>query len=413
MQIPLQSPKKYIFLTVCFLAAALYLASSAADFIALHISERPTLTNLQRATRIVPGNAENWFRVGRYQLLLNHSPEEAANALRMATSLNPHKARYWLELASARQAEGDQSAQTLALQHALQVEPRTPTVAWDAGNLYMVMGDSEKAFQEFRIVLRDDPHMAPAVLPMCWRLSRDTDSYHLPPDPQVYFALLDFLVARQETAEAEKVWNRLALLRQPLERTRAFDFIRFLIAQQEIDQAATVWKQCASLCGLQAYQPSADNLIINGDFSLDVLNNGFDWLYTKSQDVSLAVDPLQTHAGHRSLLIDVDARTLEEAGIKQLIPVRQGTSYEFSAYFKVENLQGAGGPRFALSDAYANSTIYASDALTSSEAWKQVQGSFTTGPDTKLLALQVQRVPVGDAIRGKLWISDISLSPVH
>ena len=414
MQISLQPPtRKCIFLAVCALAAASYLASSAADCIALHLAERPTLANLQRATRIEPMNAENWFRLGRYQFLLNHSPEAAADALRMATFLNPHKARYWLELASAYQTGGDQDAQAASLGRALQVEPRTSTVAWDAGNLYMVMGDSQKALREFRIVLRDDPHMAPVVLPMCWRLSRDTDSYRLPPDPQVYFALLDFLVARKETAATEKVWNQLALLHQPLERRRAFDLIRFLISQQEVDQAATVWKQCASLCGLQAYQPSADNLVINPNFSLDVLNNGFDWLYTKSQDVSLAVDPLQTHAGHRSLLIDFDASTLDEAGIKQLIPVRPGTSYDFSAYFKVEDLRGAGGPRFALSDAYANSTIFASDALIGSHAWKQVQGSFTTGPDTKLLALQVQHVPAGDAIRGKLWISDISLSPAH
>jgi hypothetical protein len=40
-----------------------------------------------------------------------------------------------------------------------------------------------------------------------------------------------------------------------------------------------------------------------------------------------------------------------------------------------------------------------------------VDGNFATGPETKLLALRILRVPAASAIRGKLWISSIRLAP--
>ena len=52
----------------------------------------------------------------------------------------------------------------------------------------------------------------------------------------------------------------------------------------------------------------------------------------------------------------------------------------------------------------AKTTYFASDELKNADFWKQVSGSFTTGPDTKLLLLRMQRDPPGMPIRGKLWI---------
>jgi hypothetical protein len=413
MQISLHPPaRKYFFLTFCVLAAAWLIWSAALDCAASYFADKADSVNLQRAIRLQPRNAEYQFRLGRYESLADREPESAVKALQHATFLNPHKARYWLELASAYQVSGNQDAQLAAMERGTAADPRTPSVAWDAGNLYMVMGDTEKALHEFKLVLDHEPTMASAVLPMCWRVNSDIDillNGFLPPNPDVYFAFLDFLVSKKETVAAEKVWNQLASLQRPLQRQRAFEFIRFLLNQQEVEAASKVWQQCGALCGLQAYQPSSDNLVVNSNFDRDVLNAGFDWQYVKSRDVSLALDPSQTHDGHRSLLIDFNARSLNDAGIRQFIPVQPATSYDFFGYFKEENLEGAGGPRFALVDSYSNEVIYASDTLSPSDSWKQVNGTFTTGSTTKLLALLVQHAPSEDAIRGKLWISDLRL----
>ena len=124
------------------------------------------------------------------------------------------------------------------------------------------------------------------------------------------------------------------------------------------------------------YQPSPENLVVNGDFSLPVLNGGFDWLYEKSSDVSLALDATELHSGQRSLSIVFDSRGIDDIGIRQLIPVEPNTTYEFSAYFKSQGLMGAGGPRFLLADRFTGANYFASDELKDAEFWKQVRGNI-------------------------------------
>jgi len=415
MQILLHTPgRKYLFLTLCGLVIALYITLSASSFLAWWLSGKTDLRSLQWAARLAPGNAEVQSLLGNFYLLQDRAPDKALDYFRSAVALNPYKSRYWLELAHTHQTLDDRDEEVKAIEHALAMSPQTPSVAWEAGNLYAIEGNRANALSQFREVLQGAPTMAASTIPMAWRVSPNIDTFlssMLPRNPDVYYAMLDFLIARKDTTSVEKVWDQLAQLRQPLRRERVFELIRFFLSQQDVEKAAAVWRQSATLCDLQSYQSNSDNLIVNGDFDHAVLNAGFDWTYTKSKDVILAIDPVQTRSSHRSLLITFDALKLYEAGIHQLIPVQPGMSYDFSAFFKTEALEGAGAPRFALMDAYETSLAFSSDDLSSTESWKEVNGSFTTGPNTRLLALLVQRVPPDSAIRGKLWITGLRLRP--
>jgi len=206
---------------------------------------------------------------------------------------------------------GNSGEQIAALEKAINADPRTPDVAWESANVYLVQGETAKALREFHVVLENDLSLAPAALQLCLRVSPDVENLLqqvMPPNPLVYFTLLDILTARKQTADAAKVWAQLAQLRQPLETRRVFEYLRYLIGQQEVDQARRVWQDASNLCGLSAYQPSSENLVINGDFSLEVLNGGFDWRYQKLPNVALSLDPTQFHTGHRSLSIVFDGR---------------------------------------------------------------------------------------------------------
>ena len=394
------------------LATAVYIGLVSLQYLATYFSQKPDLASLQRAARLQPGNAEYRYRVGRYLSLVQPSPQAALESYRAAVTLNPNKALYWLDLAAVYQNMGNTGEQIAALEKAINADPRTPDVAWESANVYLVQGETAKALREFHVVLENDLSLAPAALQLCLRVSPDVENLLqqvMPPNPLVYFTLLDILTARKQTADAAKVWAQLAQLRQPLETRRVFEYLRYLIGQQEVDQARRVWQDASNLCGLSAYQPSSENLVINGDFSLEVLNGGFDWRYQKLPNVALSLDPTQFHTGHRSLSIVFDGRGLEDAGIRQLIPVDPNATYEFSAYFKSEGIQGAGGPRFVIQDSYNNVVYLASDELKDADFWKQAGGAFTTGPTTKMLMLWVQRVPPGSPIRGKLWIDGVRL----
>lgn len=415
MRIPLGSAaRKVLLLVIPALFTLVYCGFTATEFLAAYFSSKPKLASLQRAVRLQPGNADYRYRLGRYQFLVEQSPDAAIDSYRAAVALNPHQARYWFDLSAAYQLLGDTAQQAAALGQAIEADPTTPEMAWEAANLYLVQGDIDRALREFRVVMQNDPYLPLAALQLCWRIKPDIDALLqnvVPANPDVYSTLLDFLISKKETAAAAKVWARMVEMHQPIEVHHVFDYFRYLIGAQEVDQARLVWRQAADLCGLSAYQPSTENLVVNGDFSLNVLNGGFDWLYHQSPDVALALDPTRSHSGHRSLQISLDSRGLEDAGIRQLISVEPNTAYDFSANFQSGEMQGAGGPRFAIQDLYSAFTYFQSEELKNADFWKEVNGSFTTGPDTKLLVLRIQRVPAGSPIRGKLWIDGVRLTP--
>jgi hypothetical protein len=413
MRISLDSPiKKVGMLLVAVLAASFYLVLTATAFLAAHFSEKPELADLQKAVHLEPGNAEYRYLLGRYFWLVQHSPDQAVAAYRDAVRLNPHQARYWLDLAGAYQLLGNTNEQRDALEHAILAGPTTPEVAWEAANLYIVEGETDKALAQFRVVLESDPYLPGSALELCWRIKPDVDVLLrdvVPPLATVDVAFLDLLASKKETAAAAKVWAHLAQLHQPVEKRYVFNYLGYLIAQQQVDQARLVWQQAGYLSGLSAYQPTSENLVVNGDFSLDILNGGFDWLYRRSPEVSLAFDPTQPHSGNRSLSIVFNSAAINDAGILQIIPVQPNTNYEFSANFKAESIEGAGGPQFVIQDFYTGAAYFSSEDLKDADFWKQTGGDFLTGPDTRLLLLHIARVPPRSPIKGRLWIDGVHL----
>jgi hypothetical protein len=412
MQLELRQPaKKLAVVAVLFFLAASYLALTASAFLGAHFSTYPDPARLKRAVWLDPGNADYRHRVGRYELLAEQSPQAAIPWLEAATALNPHSAKYWLDLAIARQSIGNTASERPALERALAADPRTPDVAWQAANLYLAQGSLDDAMREFRVVMENDPSLAPQAISLSWKMHPDIESLLsgvIPPN--VYDSFLGFLISRNETPAAAKVWDKIFSTRQPIERPNLFSYMRHLIAHQEVGQATTVWQQAATLSGLAAYQPSSENLLINGDFSMEVLNGGFDWLHQNTFGVALALDPNEAHSSSRSLRITFDGPGISDAGIRQLVPVEANTSYEFSGFYKAQDMDGAGGPKFAIQDLYRETEFYMSDDLRDSDFWRKADGTFTTGPDTHLLVLRIARVPAGSPIRGKLWIDGLQLT---
>jgi carbohydrate binding protein with CBM4/9 domain/tetratricopeptide repeat protein len=413
MEILLNTPsRKRVLIGAGAALCLIYVLLAGRLFVASVFAERPEFASLQRAARLDPGNAEYRNHLGRYYALVARDPGAAIEPYRDAVQLNPHSARYWFDLASAYQVLGDISNQSQALEHALAADPTTPDVAWEAGNFYLVQGDNEKASHEFRVVLENDPVLANLAIQLCWRINPDVDALLrdvVPARSAAYIAFLELLMAKQETAATAKVWAALMASSQTFELRYVYDYFQYLINHKDVDQARLVWQQGAPRFGLSSYLATRNNLIVNGDFSLDVLNGGFDWQYQKQPSVTLTLDPSDFHGGHRSLQITFDGPGVTDAGIRQFIAVQPGTLYQFSAYYKNGELEGAGGPHFTIQDAYSQAVVYDSDELKEAGFWKSATGEFTTADDCRLLVLHVRRLPEGSPIRGKLWVDDFRL----
>jgi len=150
------------------LAAVVYIGLVSLQYIAAYLSEKPDLASLQLAAKLQPGNAEYLYRLGTS--LVDSSPQSALESYRAAVALNPHKARYWLGLAAVYQNMGNSSEQKAALENAINSDPKTPNVAWEAANFYLVQGETEKALREFHVVLENDLSLASAALQLCLRV---------------------------------------------------------------------------------------------------------------------------------------------------------------------------------------------------------------------------------------------------
>ena len=412
MAIPLSNRQRWQLAAGVAVLACAYLFLAAKEFAASAFASSPKLPQLQRAVWLSPGNADYRYRLGRYFAFVAGDPQSAISSFRAAVALNPYDARYWFDLAGAYEVTGDTSGQRTALEHALQADPTAPDVAWEAANFFLVQGDNEKALREFRVVLQNEPTLANPAIQFCWRINPDVDVLLrdvVPPRSEAYLAFLNLLMQKEQSAAATKVWSGLMATSQPFELRNVYNYLQYLFTHQDVDQARMVWRQAAPRFGLSGYVPSGHNLIVNGDFSLDVLNGGFDWQYEKQPSVTLTLDPSDFHGGHRSLLITFDGPAITDAGIRQFIAVQPNTSYEFSAYYKNGEIEGAGGPHFTIQDFYNRQVLYDSDELKEAGFWKSATGEFTTGPDTKLLVLHVRRLPEGSPIRGKLWVDDFHL----
>ncbi len=375
---------------------------------------RGDLQSLQSAARLRPGNSDYQYRLGQYFLFAQPWPEQAVKHFLSAVKLNPDHARAWSGMAEAYQVLGDSERQKFALEKATAADPTTPEFSWQAANLYIADGDMPSALQQLRKVMQYDPGLMPSAVRLSWRIAPDMETLlrdAIPVSAQVYANYLEFLISQKESDALSKLWRQMVLSGLPVEKRQVFGYTQFLILRGQPVEAASAWAAASVLSGLQSYQPTPANLVVNGDFSSDILNGGFDWLCQQSRDVQFALDPTQSHGGHRSMLVSFDSRGLTESGLRQFIAVAPNTSYDFSAYFKTDDLRGAGGPQFAIQDAYSADSYLSTADLIDVDYWKQVSGSFTTGPSTQLLVLHLKRSPAGSPIRGKLWIDDIRLSP--
>ena len=414
MRIELRSRlRRFSFAAACFVVVALYLHFALRAYLACHLAGSLDSPKVQRAIQLEPANAQYRELLGRNLALSGASLEEAISIYRTAVHLNPYEARYWLDLAGAYQVAGRISEQAESVEHAVEADPTTPHVAWEAANFFLVQGNQAKALRYFRVVLANDPGAVDSALQLCWRATGDANEIldqGLPPRPDLYLSFLRLLVSKQEVGAAENVWSRLIGLQQTFPTKLAFPYFRLLIAKQEVPAAKTAWQQLAKADGsLQPYLPSRENLVINGGFEENLLNGGFDWWYQSNPHAALAIDTSEFHSGTRSISVTFDGPSVPEVGLIQFIPVRPNTTYEFSAQSRTEDIESASGPRFAIADAYTSASYVLTDDTLNTSPWRLQQARFQTGPNTGLLWLKIVREPAAPLIRGKLWIDDVRL----
>ena len=399
--------------------ALAYAVAGARIFTAGLAARQANVRSVERAVRLQPGNAEYHFRLAG--IYLEQDFNAAEREYRLATVLNPHRARYWFGMArlqlysvaprqdGAGQGGSDQGAAALA--QALQSEPRNPQVAWEAANLYLASGDRQNAFAQFRFLAKHDPDLGARAILLCWRATHNVEfmlSSILPPQPYAFAVLLDQMIIEKDLQAAGELWNRIRADRLELPRKQVMDYLDCLIAADEVDRAQEVWNSLLSHDASLKAGTDSHNLIMNGSFENPIANGGFDWRYSATALAQMEVDTTQPHGGSNALRVRFADSHGSDTSLGQYVIVEPNTNYEFRAFVRTEDLFSPSLPRIAFEDARSHARIAATEPLLDSAGWREASLTFRTGTDTRLIVLRLIREDLG-GIHGTLWIDDASL----
>ena len=422
MEITLRTTARRGGLVLLSLATAAILISQASVlWLASHRLDSEQVELMERGAALTPGDGSTWDRVGRLHQwdFVHPDLSTAINDFQKAVQDDPRSAHYWMDLAGAYEAAGDDARAREAYSRAKAVYPASGEVAFHYGNFLLREQQYPAAFAELRKAVRADPTLLPLAISRTWRSTEDINELVdqvLPANTDGYLQAVDFFASSNQAEPALAVWQRLVALKQPFALPRAFPFIDELIHEDRADDAARVWREALAAAGMPHVDPPNHSLVWDGDFGSEFANGGLDWRWTGVLGAEISFDSTPPGTGSRSVRLDfTGGSNLALTEPAQYVPVESGRGYHFHALMRTDGITTESGIRLSLTDPnHSNAANLTTENFTGSRAWTPVDADLTTGPQTHFLLLRLLRIPsrlFDNKLGGTAWIADVSLLP--
>jgi hypothetical protein len=394
------------------------------NLMASRAGEGAGAAELNRAIELDPGNAEYHLRLARLALysVANASPELAQEHLSRAAELSPRNVQVWLELSAAYGFQGDTEKAESYLRRADILAPQIPAIQWVVGNFFLLQGNIDQAFKHLRSTLNGSHKYDSILFRTAWKASEDgaTILAELIPDrAETEFSYLYYLLDENKLPEALAVWNRIAASPQKFEAIQAAGFLDRLLADRRPADAAHVWNDLRDKGLIKpTYQPTAQNLMINGDFEEDLVNGGFDWRIGKVEGAQAFVHGDAFHSPSHSMRVTFDGKSnINFDHVYQVVRVEPNQKYRLQGHLKTDRITTDSGVRLGIQDSYdpARLSVFSESYTGTTPGWNQVALDFKTGPTTELITVRLARQPskkLDNLISGTAWLDDVSLTPV-
>ncbi|HXL22104.1 MAG TPA: carbohydrate binding domain-containing protein [Candidatus Dormibacteraeota bacterium] len=405
---------------IAALCAAFLAFFGIRDALATHFAAQETLSGFSRAVRLEPSDAENWFSLGRYWQYNFESPDldRAVAAYHRSLSLDPISADTWLDLGAAYEALGDLPRARDAFANAKRVYPLSAQVAWSYGNFLLRQGELNASFPEIRRAVAGDPRRGAEAFSRCMRVDPDIDkilAQVIPPSRDVYLDIIQGLADEGQTADALRVWDRLAALHPQLQLRRVNSLVEALRHRQLIPDASRVWQQAASFSGFADSLQPAGSVVWDGGFESGETGFSYSWTFSpNAHGVQIRQDCQEKHSGSCSLRISFGGQSdLNFLDVCHIVPVQPAAAYSFSAWVHTRDLSTDQGVHFVLSGSQA-APLVTSDVRGSID-WQQIRADWTAPPGAQEAQICLARLPSDqpdNKIRGTLWVDDVALVPL-
>lgn len=409
-----------VFLALVFAVALSY--SGIRNTLAVYDAGLNSPAAYERATKLEPDDARDWYLLGRYWQYNLDEPDSrrAIRAYQKALSFDSHSADTWLDLATAYESEGDVAAARNAFVQATRMYSLSPDVSWRYGNFLIRRGEFNPAFAQIKHAVESDPKRGAAAFALAMRFEPDVNTaleHVLPHTKEAYLSVISSLSDERKTDEALIVWSRLAALHPQLQMSDSYPLLEALFRRWQMKEAQTVWSQALEFSGVSRSVDPPGSLVWDGGFEVDVPRGGFSWSYVPFiEGVQINLDKKEKHSGDRSLRLTFNGlRNVNLNDLCQYVAVKPSTSYLFSAWVQTRDISTDQGVRFSLQSLSPSTNAFVwTDDVKGTQPWTQVKLPWTAGEDVRELRLCIVRVAstqFDSKIRGSAWIDDVSMVP--
>jgi tetratricopeptide (TPR) repeat protein len=414
-------------LRMILVVGALAIAGASSYFgirntLAVHYAEKGTLEGYERATQLEPGNARNWYLLGRYwEFDPEHTdPQRALHAYQTSLSLDPRSADTWLDMATLLEVS-DPGAAREAFLEAQRAYPASPDFSWRYGNFLLRKGEMIAAFREIRHAVEADPKRSVDAFLLFRRLEPDLDivlERDIPPIPGVYLDLIRLLTDEGRADLALTVWPRLIAVHPKLHPPEILYLVEGLLNRRQAIEARRVWDQAIPFMNIPKTDDPEGSLVWDGGFETGVTGSGFAWRTQPPAGSFVDYDENVKRSGKRALRIRFDGqKNVYFQGVCERVLVEPGAIYEFSAWLKTSELTTDRGVFFRLTTPeIQGSPGNATPAFTGSTPWTRVSLTWEAPRQANLLEICVVRLPSPNAdeyrVSGTAWVDNVSLLPV-
>ncbi|HTS11316.1 MAG TPA: tetratricopeptide repeat protein [Candidatus Limnocylindrales bacterium] len=349
------------------------------------------------------------------------NPGRIIQLCQTAVSLSPYNAHYWADLGSAYDWAGRPSDALRAFEHAHTLFPNSSEINWRLANFYARTGRISGALPLLRSVLLAGDVDSRQVFALTSNAGADSEAVlnqMIPAQSSFLIAYLNFQATAGHSDAANAAWDYLLASHLPFEAAQALPYLDSLIQQRDLDAASAVWQELRERFPRQAAPPGPNgDVITNGEFSVPILDGGFDWRVIPVAGAAVHITRLAEPNEEGSLQIEFDgSQNLDYGNVLQLVRVQPRTRYQFSADLRTRDITTDSGPRFQVYDISDMAGLfYAAPNHTGTSSWSQDTLSFETGASTRLLVVRIARPASSkfdNKIAGILWVRRVVLVPV-
>ncbi|HZV59297.1 MAG TPA: hypothetical protein VFF42_03090 [Candidatus Eremiobacteraceae bacterium] len=405
------------------LAMAAYLSYfSVRTARATYYTETQTLHGFERATEIEPGNARNWYLLGRYlqYSFEDSNPQRAISSYRKSLEIDPRATSTWLELAATYESEGNDVAARNAFINAKKTYPLSAEVSWRYGNFLLRQGELEPAFVEIRRSVEADSGRAAEAVSRCLRVEPDADvilDRVLPAKSDIYIAVMGDLAQDRQIENALKVWTRIVAMHPKIALHDAFQIVMELRNAGRASEAHKVWEQAVELAGLAQLEGPKNSMVWDGGFESDVTGEAYAWRFAKaSRSAQTDFDTQEKHSGNRSLRLSFDGSSdISFYDVCQTVPAEAGTAYELSAFMKSKDLTTDQGVRIDLRPGIPGVNGAITADVRGTQPWTRFATVWPGAKENQELQICLRRDASDqedNKIRGTAWVDDVALTPL-